>query len=67
MRRHELRDERRWRGERVPRPTINVVEPLGEPFPVIAVPIKGEGLADLAQQFINSLTEPEAQRILNRQ
>ncbi len=51
---------------RVPRRTINVVEPLGSPFPVIAVAVKGEGAPEVAQEFINFLTEPEAQRILKR-
>lgn len=60
-------EEDLWVGARVPRPTINVVEPLGEPFPVIAVGIKGEGPAEVAQEFIDFLTQPEAQQILNRQ
>jgi len=53
-------------GDRVPRRTINVVEAIGEPFPVVAVPTKGEGPPDAAQAFIDFLIEPEPQSILNR-
>lgn len=59
-------EEDLWPEGRVPRRTINVVEPLGSPFPVIAVAVKGEGAPEVAQEFINFLTEPEAQRILKR-